>query len=41
MSDYLVLMDGKIVAHVVSEKEALIKLASIAEQLASRANAVN
>lgn len=41
LSDYLVLVDGKIVAHVESENEALMKLASIVEELTSRTNAVN
>jgi len=36
-----VLVDGKIVAHVESENEALMKLASIVEELTSRTNAVN
>jgi len=38
---YLVLLDGKIVAHAENEQDALMKLVSIIQTLTPRTDAIN
>jgi len=39
--NYLVLLDGKIVAHAENEQDALMKLVSIIQTLTPRTDAIN
>jgi Pyruvate/2-oxoacid:ferredoxin oxidoreductase gamma subunit len=39
--DYLVLLDGKIVAHAENEEGALVKLISIIQNLTPRTDTIN